>query len=174
MISFPVHSLKALLMALLVLGGSNALAQAQAQDSGPEKTDPFAIQDMSYERLSSLIFTRSEQDLIEEARENFRTRPPTPQEVEQEEVIEPEAPRPRGIRELSLAGIVYNGKNDWTIWLNGQRVTPEALPKEILDLDVSGSYIQIQWFDAYTNQIYPIRLRPHQRFNLDSRIFLPG
>jgi hypothetical protein len=32
----------------------------------------------------------------------------------------------------------------------------------------------MKWFDEYTNQVFPIRLRPHQRFNIDARMFLPG
>ncbi len=77
-------------------------------------------------------------------------------------------------REIRLSGIVYNGGKDWTIWLNGKRVTPDALPREVLDLKVFKSYVEMKWFDEYTNQIFPLRLRPHQRFNIDTRIFLPG
>jgi hypothetical protein len=43
-----------------------------------------------------------------------------------------------------------------------------------MDIKVSRAYIDLKWFDGYTNKIYPIRLRPQERFNLDSRIFLPG
>lgn len=81
---------------------------------------------------------------------------------------------PRGIRELSLSGILFKGKDNWIVWLNGKRLAPDALPKEIMDIKVSEQYVDLKWFDAYTNLIYPVRIRPHQRFNLDSRIFLPG
>jgi hypothetical protein len=80
----------------------------------------------------------------------------------------------RGARELALGGIAYHGKKDWTIWLNGLRVTPQALPEQIHDLRVTEEYVDIKWYDSYTNIIFPVRLRPHQRFNLDSRMFLPG
>lgn len=79
-----------------------------------------------------------------------------------------------GERNIALGGIVYVSASDWTVWLNGKRLTPKALPEEILDMKVFRDYIEMQWFDAYTNKIYPLRLRPYQRFNLDSRIFLPG
>ncbi len=122
--------------------------------------------------LLPLIFLKDEYDLLQEAKAILYTRPPLPGEIDRvgsgEEIIDP------GIRELSLAGIVYRSGRDWTIWFNEQRVTPKAIPEEVLDLRVHKDYIEIKWFDAYTNQIFPIRLRPHQRFNLDSRIFLPG
>ena len=69
---------------------------------------------------------------------------------------------------------VYASGEDWVVWLNGQRVTPEAVPKQIIDIQVKNDYIELKWFDSWTNLIYPVRLRPHQRFNLDTRIFLPG
>jgi hypothetical protein len=77
-------------------------------------------------------------------------------------------------REITLGGIVYVDGDDWTIWLNGKRVNPKAIPKEVIDLKVYKEYVEMKWFDDYTNQIFPLRMRTHQRFNLDARIFLPG
>lgn len=125
--------------------------------------------------MPSLFFTPWTYALIQEARKaiGFR-RAPT-----QSELLEPvgdgeEKPIDPGRRELELGGIVFVRKDNWTIWFNGERMTPEALPPEIMDLQVSKEYIEVKWFDEYTNQIFPIRLRPHQRFNLDTRLFLPG
>jgi|GEM_PF-1503112 len=78
------------------------------------------------------------------------------------------------IRELRLGGILYTSADDWTIWLNGQRLMPGTLPDEILSLDVFNNYIEMKWLDPKTMQIYPVRLRPNQRFNIDRRLFLPG
>lgn len=79
-----------------------------------------------------------------------------------------------GIRELRLGGILYTGNTNWIIWLNGMRVTPAALPEQVIDLKVKNEYIEIVWYDEYSELIFPIRLRPHERFNLDSRMYLPG
>lgn len=88
---------------------------------------------------------------------------------------QPDRPKPPPEeREIALSGIVYEGEDDWVIWLNNQRVEPNAIPKEIIGLVVHKEYIEMKWLDDYTMQIYPIRLRPHQRFNLDTRMFLPG
>ncbi|MCF8495827.1 MAG: hypothetical protein K9G62_04075 [Alphaproteobacteria bacterium] len=77
-------------------------------------------------------------------------------------------------REIALGGIAYTSAKEWTIWLNGHRITPKAIPHEIRDIKVYKEYIELKWFDEITNRIFPIRLRPHQRFSLDSKVFLPG
>ncbi len=126
-------------------------------------------------QIPSLFFTSWEQNLIEEARKGLVARPPTQSEVDrsQRELESGERP-PMGPRELALGGIVYLSSGDWTVWLNGEKITPDAIPSEILDIRVYKNYIKLKWFDAYTNQIFPIKLRTHQRFNIDTRIFLPG
>ncbi len=128
--------------------------------------------DVDVYQISSLFFSAREHSLLAEARQGFVTRPPGEGEIEAAEndngAIE------MGPRTLSLGGIVYVGSDDWVVWLNGQRVSANAIPSEILDIDVTKSYVKLQWFDAFTNQIFPVKLRAHQRFNIDTRIFLPG
>ena len=125
-----------------------------------EKTSP----------ISSLFFTAREHALLVEARRGYVTRPPGEEEIDN---FNPETPV-MGPRVLELGGIVYLSSNDWVVWLNGQRVTQNAIPPEVLDIKVRKEYIQLQWFDEFTNQIFPVKLRSNQRFNIDSRIFLPG
>ena len=121
----------------------------------------------------SLMFTSWEHALLREMKQkNAVARPASQREMQSS--TDDGKPRPKGIRELSLGGIVFADKDDWTIWLNNQRVTPDAIPKEVLDMRVTDDYVEMKWFDAYTNLVFPLRLRPHQRFNLDNRIFLPG
>lgn len=76
-------------------------------------------------------------------------------------------------RDLKLSGIVYNTSEDWSLWINGVKVTPDKQPKEIRHLSVYEDFIEIKWFDAQTNKIYPVRMRPYQRFNIDTGRFLP-
>lgn len=114
-------------------------------------------------QMPSLFFSDWEHDLIVDARRGLVTRPPGDDGLGNE-----------GERDIALGGIVYVSSDDWTIWLNGTRVTPNAIPADVMDLKVYKEYVELEWFDAPTNQIFPIRLRAHQRFNLDTRIFLPG
>ena len=132
----------------------------------------------SDEQYPSLVFTYWEHIALKDAR-NSRglVRPPTEAELTRDLKAGEQTPKPKPPpeqREIRLGGIVYHGKKDWVIWLNDKRVMPDALPSEVLDLNVYKGYVEMKWFDEWSNQIYPIRLRPHQRFNIDARIFLPG
>ena len=126
--------------------------------------------DVDLNQIPSLFFTPSEQSLVAEARLGLTARAPTGTELKQAEL----GNVPIGPRELALGGIVYLSSTDWTIWLNGEKITRNRLPSEIYDIDVKKNYVRLKWFDAYTNQIFPVKLRAHQRFNIDTRIFLPG
>lgn len=157
-------------------------APEAAQLASPAQEDLSAASEAGVpffdaEAYQSLVFTHWEHVAINDARKSVgMVRPPTEAELtrdlktREDEKVKP----PPEKRYVTLSGIVYKAPEDWTIWLNEQRVTPEALPKEVLDLKVFKSYIEVKWFDEYTNQIFPIRLRPHQRFHVDTRIFLPG
>jgi hypothetical protein len=120
------------------------------------------------EDLKTLLFTAWQYALLLEAKTYNATRPPSASE------LNGNGQTPTGPREISLGGISFITAKSWTVWLNSQRIKPDAIPKEIMDIKVSEDHVDLKWFDASTNLIFPIRLRPHQRFNLDDRIFLPG
>lgn len=147
--------------------------QAPTVDSVKKTVAENEGQPFNPSRIRSLFFTYWQHEaLIDAKRSRGNVRPPT-----QSELNALGAPGDKGRpanRDISLNGIVFVTDADWTIWLNGMRVTPSAIPREVLDLRVYKEYIEVKWLDDYTNQIYPIRLRAHQRFNLDTRIFLPG
>ena len=125
------------------------------------------------EEIPTLFFTLWQHQLLQEAKQfAFTANPAKPSRFEEE--VLPKEKRAKGLRELSLGGILHFASDNWIVWLNGQRVTPEAIPNEVIDIKVNEDFIELRWFDEYSNLIFPIRLRPHQRFNLDSRIFLPG
>jgi hypothetical protein len=126
--------------------------------------------DVNPREMHTLFYTLWQHSLLQEAKGSLRTRAPTGSEIANSS----SSAKPTSIREISLGGIVYVKSHDWTIWLNGTRITPKAIPKEVIDIKVHPYSVDLKWFDAQTNVIYPVRLRTHQRFNLDSRIFLPG
>lgn len=148
------------------------VAQQPADDGKP----PF-----NPDEYNSLVFTHWEHVAIQDAAK-YRTGTGVTRGVTQQELdfdikntdMDEKVKPPPEEREIRLSGIVYRDGKDWTIWLNEKRVTPDAIPEEVLDLKVYKTYIEFKWFDEYTNKIFPIRLRPHQRFNIDTRIFLPG
>lgn len=116
-------------------------------------------------QMPSLFFSRWEHDLIADARLGLTSSGPIPVAIDGSDP---------GLRDITLSGIVFRSSSDWTVWLNNVRVTPGAIPPEVIDIKVYKEYIELEWFDRSKNLIYPIRLRAHQRFNLDTRMFLPG
>ena len=142
-------------------------AQAQAEGEGAPQPLTYRVDP---ENIASLFFTEAQSQLIAEARRGLLARLPDSSELSSGQ---PGSTEP-GTRELSLGGIVYHDAKDWVVWLNNTRMTPKALLPQITDLKVRPDYIEIAWYDEYTQQIYPVRLRPQQRFNLDARLFLPG
>ncbi len=150
-------------------------AQPSPSTSAPKAKAPTKVQDISPDKIPSILFTYWEHTALLDAKKSRgRVRPPTHSEMR---ATLPQDDRPRPppeARYIRLGGILYSSTEEWTIWLNGKRVTPKAMPREVLDLKVSEEFIDIKWHDDYTNQIYPVRLKPHHRFHLDMRIFLPG
>lgn len=176
------YMLPMIMLATMTLSVSGVSAQEEGRGNTPEMMTPqtTAINmkaPVNIQDLQSLFFTFWEHNAIVDARNSVGMKRPVTED-ELRRAREASAQRldrpPPGVRELALGGIVYASPEDWTIWLNETRVTPEALPKEALDLQVYKEYVEIKWLDEYTGQIFPVRLRAHQRFNLDSRIFLPG
>ena len=146
-------------------------AEAPTEASMKEKIAEDDRSPFRPEKIRSLFFTYWQHEAIVDAkRSRGRARPPTESELKALDKEKPKA----GERDLTLDGIVFVATDNWTIWLNGMRVTPSAIPREVIDLRVFKDYIEVKWLDEYTNQVFPIRLRAHQRFNLDMRIFLPG
>lgn len=155
------------------LDQSSVLSQEEAIMMSVQKEMNELYKDRTVLRpaLPSLLFLPGEHGLLQAAKASFLTRTPTNAELVS---TGDSATEVTSVRDLSLGGILYTGEDRWVIWLNDQRITPDALPAEIMDLSVFKEYINIKWFDRQTNRIFPIRLRPNQTFNLDARMFLPG
>lgn len=83
-------------------------------------------------------------------------------------------PMDRGPRVVALTGILYHGKNDWTIWLNNERVTPKNIPDRIMGLSVKADRVHVRWMDIGNQRIVNITLRPNQQYLLDSDTIISG
>lgn len=131
------------------------------------------VEEVAYQKpvMKSLFFNLMEYALIQEARRGFEARIPGSGAAA---VTSNQGREIRARRNLSLGGIIYNGKSNWSIYLNELRVTPDSLPEEILDIQVDTDFVRLKWFDKGTNTIFPVKLRPNQKFNLDARLFFPG
>jgi hypothetical protein len=74
---------------------------------------------------------------------------------------------------ISLAGIVYVSKNDWVIWLNGERVTQKNMPQRLIGVTVKPDRVHLRWMDIPHQRIINITLEPHQQYLLDSDTIVP-
>lgn len=171
---YKIKMIYAIFMLLIFSVNHASIVYAGNGGKTPAPSKQVVSSGETVDEIPSLFFTYWQYKAILEAQQSRGVvRAPTKAELEaldRGDDFEPDA----GIRNITLGGIVYKSNDDWVIWLNGQRVTPNAVPKEILDLRVFKNYIEVKWLDDFTNNIFPLRLRAHQRFNLDARIFLPG
>lgn len=131
--------------------------------------------DINPQELQSLFFTLWQYQLLQDAKRQYVTHPVSQAELAHSGDANGKA-KPRSIRELSVGGILYRGPDDWTVYLNGQRLTQDknSLPEQVMDIKVTEDHVDLKWFDTFSNLIFPVRLREHQRFNLDARMFITG
>lgn len=67
-------------------------------------------------------------------------------------------------RALYLSGILYLSPRTWTVWLNGQRVTPERWPEHVKGLSVERDSIEVKLRVADDEPLVTVRLRPNQSY----------
>lgn len=84
-----------------------------------------------------------------------------------------EAPVPT-TRLIKLAGVIYKATDNWVIWLNGRRVTPDRLLPEIVDIRVRKDKVYLKWFDKGLRDVILITLKPHHTYDIGAGILLPG
>ena len=78
------------------------------------------------------------------------------------------------VRVIALAGVVYRGPEEWTIWLNGRKVTPQNLLPEIMEIQVERDRVHLKWFDIGINNVISLTLRAHQTYDIVTGVLLPG
>lgn len=109
--------------------------------------------------LTSLLFNDHEIELINEALAGG---------PEEEQSAAPAAPRvvkqPVGPTLLHLSAIVYFSPSSWTIWLNGERVTPDRWPKHIEALAVERDSIQVKLRIGDDRLPLSVQLWPNQTY----------
>ena len=78
-------------------------------------------------------------------------------------------------RVINLSGVYYRSSKDWTVWMNGKKVTPKNLLPEIVDIKVdSSSHVRLRWYDNGLNKVIPVTLMPHQTYNITTGVTRSG
>lgn len=119
--------------------------------------------------LTSLLFTDHEIELINEALAGG---------PEEEQSAAPAARRvvkqPVGPTLLHLSAIVYFSPSSWTIWLNGERVTPDRWPKHIEALAVERDSIQVKLRVGGDRLPLSVQLWPNQTYIVSTENVVEG
>lgn len=69
-------------------------------------------------------------------------------------------------RKIKLSGIYYKDDTTWIIWLNGYKLHPRYLLKEIHRIEVKKDEVSLSWYDIGLNDVINIKLRPHQVYDI--------
>lgn len=78
------------------------------------------------------------------------------------------------VRKITLSGVSYKAPNQWVVWINGQKIVPGLLLKEIVDIKVERDLVHLKWFDIGLNGVINITLRPHDTYDIVTGVLLPG
>lgn len=148
---------------------SDAQLQQQGATLSPNikpKQEKKGLPDVRAENMPSLFLEPQELALIHEAQMGF-TNDGNGESGGNNSVV-------GGNRFISVSGLLYKNPQKWVVWVNGMRITPQEIPPEIIDIRVGSEIVRIKWYDRMTNKIYNVRLRVHQKYNIDSGLILPG
>jgi hypothetical protein len=83
------------------------------------------------------------------------------------------APIP-AVRRIALSGVIYKAADDWLIWINGQKVTPKVLLKEIVDIKVERDAVHLKWYDIGADKVLNITMSPNETYDIMTGVLLPG
>ncbi|MEN8235990.1 MAG: hypothetical protein ABFQ95_00340 [Pseudomonadota bacterium] len=99
----------------------------------------------------SLLFTPEEQYQIKSTNRRAHIRAKTP--IHQ-------------AKQLHLNAVLYVDENNWTIWINGHKITPNSPNVHLIIHKVSSEHILCTW--KHTTQNYEVELRTNQMFKVNA------
>lgn len=163
---------KIVLALMMVIMGMPFLALAQeavpVTEDAPVEVVSTAPKFVEWTVQQSLFMTPNEITSILQARQGLLAPEEAFDEDNQYDPID------NSTRILSLAGIVYVNRKDWTIWLNGERVTRANIPDRVISLTVKRDRVHLKWLDIREQRVVVVTLRSHQSYDLDSGLMMPG
>lgn len=73
---------------------------------------------------------------------------------------------PSGKGDIRLGAVLYFGPNDWVLWLQGEKWTPETARDDLQVLDVAEDHVRLLWQKNKGEKAVEILLKPHQAYRL--------
>ncbi len=183
--------MKILLVLLLVLAcSSEASAQRRRTATSKKAVAPILTAEQKAEQernkktkwgltnreldkffIDSFMFSGAEAALIQKA---MGGRVEKPQQTQETLKIEKKVVIPKR-RIIKVSGVLFRSTNDWAVWINGRKITPEQLLPEIIEIKVkNSSYVKLKWYDVGLNKVISIMMRPNQTYDITTGILLPG
>ena len=77
-------------------------------------------------------------------------------------------------RTITLGDIEYKDAQNWTVWINGQKVTPSVSMKEIVDISVAPDIVHLKWFDIGLNGVFDIQIHSHETYDIATGVMTPA
>ncbi|MFA4993913.1 MAG: hypothetical protein WC521_01215 [Bdellovibrionales bacterium] len=68
--------------------------------------------------------------------------------------------------EIHLGAVVYYGPDDWTLWLQGTKWTPETEQSDLRVLEVTANDVRLLWRGENGKEAQEILLKPNQSFEI--------
>jgi len=138
---------RALLLAITVVGASFVSAPTPAPAQGAALPPSLFFSPEEVAAIEAALWQRAQGRAPEAAAPPAAAAPP---------------------RSLRLGAIIRFGPDRWTIWLNGERVTPANLPRAVRAIAVRPDAVTLDWFDVRRGTLVQVMLRPYQEVFLDS------
>lgn len=89
----------------------------------------------------------------------------TPQEAHEAEMLAQKL-TPAGQGDIHLGAVMYYGPHDWTLWLQGEKWTPETTRNNLHVLNVTANDVRLSWQDESNSAVHEITLRPNQAYQI--------
>jgi hypothetical protein len=90
----------------------------------------------------------------------------TPQEAHEAEVLAQKL-TPAGQGDIHLGAVMYYGPKDWTLWIQGEKWTPETSRDDLHVLAVTANEVHLSWRgeDGVTREI---ALAPNESYQIST------
>ena len=89
----------------------------------------------------------------------------TPQEARDAE-LQAAKSAPAGQGDISLSAIMFYTADDWTLWLRGERWTPQTDHDDLHVLHVTANEVRLSWREDAGSAEREITLRPNQTYQI--------
>lgn len=184
----PAWAIGLLLLSMPVVGGGDVLAQSDGARTPPSAGTNRAANPV--ESLSStfgrprLMTTESERRVLERYRERLAERGPAPEAETSggtdltldlpEEPPEAVEAAPTPAQPLFLGALIYLDAKTWTLWLNGERISPETPNPDLSVLAVSPRQVTLRWQARAAADARTFTLAPRQSYLPDQDKVIDG